>query len=161
MPRTICAAFALVAAACTAAAHEVPSGRSDLVPVLKVSDGDTIHVLYRGADERVRLIGVDTPEVPWYGGEEECFGVEAGLYTRRRLTGRTVRLEFDVDRRDRYDRLLAFVYVGDELFNLTLVRQGYATAYSVRPDTKRAAVFASAEAEARAGSRGLWSACPS
>jgi micrococcal nuclease len=131
-----------------------------VVPVLKVTDGDTVHVQYQGQDERVRLIGIDTPEVPWYGGPGECFGVEAGLYARERLDGRRIRLEFDVDRRDRYDRLLAYVYVGDELFNVTLVREGYATADPVSPDTRRAALFASAEAEARAAGRGLWSACP-
>jgi micrococcal nuclease len=127
--------------------------------VLKVTDGDTIHVLYEGGDERVRLIGIDTPEVHWYGGREQCYGVEAGLYARQRLHGNRVRLEFDVERRDRYKRLLAYVYLGDELFNLTLVRQGYATAYPVRPETKHAALFTAAEAEARAAGRGLWSAC--
>jgi micrococcal nuclease len=144
---------------CAAAADGAASGRSDVVSVLKVTDGDTIHVLYEGRDERVRLIGIDTPEVPWYGGEEECFGVEAGLYARNRLSGRRVRLEFDVERRDRYDRLLAYVYVGKEMFNLTLVRQGYATAYPVRPDTRWIALFASAESAARAAGRGLWSVC--
>jgi micrococcal nuclease len=136
-------------------------GPAGAVPVTKVTDGDTIHVTYQGHDERVRLIGVDTPEVPWYGGTEECFGVQAGLYARRRLTERSVRLAFDVNRRDRYGRLLAYVYLGSELFNLTLVRLGYATADPVPPDTRMAADFERAEGEARAAGRGLWSACPS
>ena len=131
------------------------------MPVTKVTDGDTIHVTYQGRDERVRLIGVDTPEVSWYGGKAECFGQEAGLYTRGRLDGRTVRLEFDMDLRDRYGRLLAYVYVGDELFNLTLVQLGYAASDPVPPDTARAAAFADAEREAKAAGRGQWSACPS
>ena len=126
----------------------------------KVTDGDTIRVTYRGHDERVRLIGVDTPEVPWYGGKEECYGVKAGLYARRRLSGRSVRLVFDANLRDRHGRLLAYVYVGPELFNLTLVRLGYATADPVPPDTRMAPAFASAEAQARSAGRGLWSACP-
>jgi micrococcal nuclease len=129
------------------------------VPVLKVTDGDTIHVLYQGQDERVRLIGIDTPEVPWYGGQEECFGVDAGLYARRRLDGERVRLEFGVDRRDRYDRLLAYVYLDEELFNLTLVRQGYATSQSVPPNVRFAAAFEAGEAEARIAKVGLWSSC--
>jgi micrococcal nuclease len=128
--------------------------------VTKVTDGDTIHVTYQGHDERVRLIGVDTPEVPWYGGKEECYGVAAGLYARRRLTGRSVRLAFDVERRDHYGRLLAYVYLGRELFNLTLVRLGYATADPVAPDIGMAPSFSLAEAQARAAGRGLWSACP-
>jgi micrococcal nuclease len=153
-------AFALLVAGCSASGHAAPT-QPATVPVLKVTDGDTIHVMFEGQDERVRLIGVDTPEVPWYGGEEECFGVAAGLYARQRLDGKRVRLEFDVERRDRYDRLLAYVYLGTELFNLTLVQQGYATAYPVRPDTKRADLFQRAEDDARTAGRGLWSACPS
>jgi micrococcal nuclease len=131
-----------------------------VVPVTKVTDGDTIHVTYHGADERVRLIGVNTPEVDWYGGTAECFGSEAGLYARGRLTSRTVRLVFDAERRDRYSRLLAYVYVGRELFNLTLVRQGYARADPVPPDTTLASSFRRAADQARAAGKGLWSACP-
>src|SRR5436305_543618 len=73
-----------------------PAGSGVAVPVTRITDGDTIHVLYQGRDEPVRLIGVNTPEVSWYGGRAECFGAEAGLYTRARLGGRTVRLAFDV-----------------------------------------------------------------
>jgi micrococcal nuclease len=134
--------------------------RSAVVPVTKVTDGDTIHVRYEGADERVRLIGVDTPEVDWYGGRADCFGDAAGRYTRSRLTGRSVRLAFDVDRRDRYGRLLAYVFVGGELFNLTLVQQGYARADPVPPDTRLAPEFQRAEDGARVAGEGLWSACP-
>src|SRR6266542_7155883 len=150
---------AALAAACSAgSSRSAPSG-SPLVPVTKVTDGDTIHVTFLGLDEGVRLIGIDTPEVPWYGGKGECFGVEAGLFARGRLSGRSVRLSFDTDRRDRYGRLLAYVYLNQELFNLTLVRLGYARADPVPPDTRLAAQFSRAEGEARAAGRGLWSAC--
>jgi micrococcal nuclease len=132
-----------------------------LVPVTKVTDGDTIHVTYRGQDERVRLIGVNTPEVDWYGGTAECFGADAGHYTTSRLRGASVRLTFDVDLRDKYGRLLAYVYVGSELFNLTLVQRGFAVADPVPPDTRMAGLFAAAEAQARSARLGLWSACPS
>ena len=130
------------------------------MPVTKVTDGDTIHVIYLRHDERIRLIGIDTPEVPWYGGKGECYGVEAGLYARTRLSGRSVRLDFDVDRRDRYGRLLAYVYLNEELFNLTLVRLGFATSDPVPPDTAMAPEFAAAERAARAAELGLWKACP-
>jgi len=130
------------------------------VPVTKVTDGDTIHVTFQGQDERVRLIGIDTPEVPWYGGRGACFGVEAALFARGNLSGRSIRLAFDVDRRDRYGRVLAYVYLGDQLFNLTLVRLGYARADPVPPDIRLAPEFARAEAQARMAGRGLWSACP-
>jgi micrococcal nuclease len=139
--------------------HGTTSGTTYLVT--KVTDGDTIHVAYQGQDTRVRLIGVDTPEVDWYGGQAECFGSEAGLYARSRLDGRSVRLTFDVDRYDRYGRLLAYVYVGRELFNLTLVERGYARADPVLPDTRMASAFAKAEGQARDADRGLWAACPS
>jgi micrococcal nuclease len=128
--------------------------------VTKVTDGDTIHVTYEGHDERVRFIGVNTPEVDWYGGQGECFGAQAGDYAQRRLDGATVGLVFDVNLRDRYGRLLAYVYLGTELFNLTLVQQGYAEADPVPPDTRMASVFATAETKAKLARRGLWSACP-
>jgi micrococcal nuclease len=149
------------AGACSTGAGRGPPADEAVVPVTKVTDGDTIHVTYHGRDERIRLIGVDTPEVSWYGGHGECFGEQAGQYSRGRLAGRTVRLEFDVDLRDRYERLLAYVYLGQELFNVTLVKLGYASADPVPPDTARASEFAAAEQEARAAGRGLWSACPS
>src|SRR5437773_3893799 len=112
MPRTFsrwALLLGVVIAAVACSRSVSGSGRSPpptetLVPVLKVTDGDTIHVRYLGRDERVRLIGIDTPEVPWYGGHAECFGDEAGRYTRRRLGGQTVRLVFDVQLRDRYGR---------------------------------------------------------
>ena len=71
-----------------------------------------------------------------------------------------VRLGFDVARRDRYGRLLAYVFLGPELFNLTLVQRGYAVADPVRPDTAMAASFAAAESIARRKGMGLWTACP-
>jgi micrococcal nuclease len=150
--------FALMVGSCSYG--PAPPGQPGSVPVLKVSDGDTVHVLYKGEDERVRLIGVDTPEVDWHGGRAECFGAQAGEYARRRLSGRSIRLRFDVELRDRFRRLLAYVYVGNELFNLTLVRLGYARADPIRPDVRLATAFAAAEREARASGRGLWSACP-
>jgi micrococcal nuclease len=161
LPSIVLAVAVLLGSCSSGPAGPSPSTDGALVPVTKVSDGDTIHVTYQGRDERVRLIGVDTPEVSWYGGKAECFGEQAGLFTRSRLDGQTVRLEFDVHLRDRFDRLLAYVFVGDELFNLTLVRLGYAKADPVPPDIARAGVFAGAEADARAAGRGRWSACPS
>jgi micrococcal nuclease len=128
--------------------------------VTSTVDGDTIHVRVDGRDEKVRLIGMDTPEVDWYGHPGECYGAPAGVYTRHRLSGRAVRLDFDVRLRDAYGRLLAYVYVGNELFNLTLVRRGDATNDAVPPDTRMEATFAAAESAARAASLGLWSACP-
>jgi micrococcal nuclease len=98
--------------------------------------------------------------VSWYGSQGECYGEQAGRYAQQRLSGRTVGLAFDSERRDRYGRLLAYAYVMDELFNLTLVRFGLALADPVEPNTSMAGSFSRAQQEARAARRGLWSACP-
>ena len=142
----------------SAAAGLAPDGSVSAVVVSDV-DGDTVHVRVAGRDERVRFIGVNTPEVDWYGGEGGCFGATAALYTRHRLLGRTVRLVFDARLRDVFGRLLAYLYLGRELFNLTLVRMGYATADPVPPDMRMAILFAAAQSAARAERRGIWSAC--
>jgi micrococcal nuclease len=152
--------FVLAVACSSPEGARVPASNGVLVPVIRITDGDTIRVIFQGHDERVRLIGIDTPEVPWYGGHGDCFGVEAGLFARRRLSGRSVRLAFDVDHRDRYRRLLAYVYVDRELFNLTLIQGGYARADPHPPNIRMANAFSRAEDEAQAARRGLWSACP-
>jgi micrococcal nuclease len=135
-----------------------PNGSITAV-VTSTVDGDTVHVRVGGREEKVRFIGVDTPEVDWYGGEGQCDGVPAALYTRQRLSGGTVRLDFDVRLRDVYGRLLAYVYVGSELFNLTLVKRGLATNDPVPPDTRMETTFAGEQATARAAGLGRWSAC--
>jgi len=158
--RLVVAALA-VAAVLVAGPGCAEGGVGAEVPVTKVTDGDTVRVEVGGRGERVRLIGIDAPEVPWYGGPDECFGIEAGLYARSRLDGRSVRLDYDRERRDRFGRLLAYVYVGEELFNLTLVRLGYARSLAVPPNVKMSGRFAAAERDARESSRGLWAACSS
>jgi micrococcal nuclease len=143
------------------AASPTPSaGRSVLVPVTRVVDGDTIHVTLDGRDERIRLIGIDTPEIAHDGRPAECFGDRAAADTRRRLQGRSVRLAFDVRLRDRFDRVLAYVYDDGGLVNLALVHDGFAVVLTVPPDTRMADDFERAENEARTAGRGLWSACP-
>ena len=84
----------------------------------------------------------------------------AAVYTRHRLSGRPSVWTSTSGSRDVYGRLLAYVYLGNELFNRTLVARGFATDDAVPPDTRMAATFAAAEADARSAGRGLWSACP-
>lgn len=148
--------------ACRGASAAGPSSGpgSVFASVKKVVDGDTFRAFISGVDERVRLIGVDTPEVSWYGGRAGCFGAQAARYSQGRLDGERVRLGFDVGRRDRYGRLLAYVYIGPELFNQTLVQLGYARADPVPPDTRLATLFQRTEDAARSRGAGLWSACP-
>ena len=82
-------------------------------------------------------------------------------YAQDRLHGRSVGVSFDADLRDRYGRLLAYVTLGSELFNLTLVDEGYAVTLEVPPNTGSAEEFRAAEASARERGVGLWAACPS
>ncbi len=127
--------------------------RTFTATVVRVVDGDTLDVRIDGRTERVRLIGVDTPEVY---GQAEAYGAEASAFTKRRLDGREVRLELDVEERDKYGRLLAYVWVGDELFNATLLREGYAQLMTVPPNVKYVDQFVALQREAREAGRGLW-----
>jgi micrococcal nuclease len=124
--------------------------------VLRVVDGDTIYVDLAGHAEKVRYIGMDTPEVHHPRRGEEPGGRAATLLNRRLVEGRTVRLELDVQSRDRYGRLLAYVYVGDVMVNAELVRRGYAQAMTVPPNVRHASLFVRLQREAREAGRGLW-----
>lgn len=130
--------------------------------VVRVVDGDTIEVDVDGRDERVRLIGIDTPESVKPESPVECFGPEASKYTESLLPeGTAIRLERDVEARDPFDRLLAYVYrVDDGLFvNLEIVRQGYAQPLTIPPNVAHADDFVDAARSAEADDVGLWAAC--
>ena len=129
--------------------------------VLRVVDGDTILVAVGGRQERVRYIGVDTPETVKPHTRVQCFGKRASAANRRLVDGREVRLVADAEARDRYGRLLAYVYrAGDGLFvNEALVRGGYATTLAIAPNVRFADRFAAQARQARDAGRGLWSAC--
>lgn len=105
---------------------------TDLHPVVSIVDGDTIKVNYKGAMETVRLIGVNTPETKHPTKGVEPYGPEASAYTTKLLEGKSVRLEFDVEQRDNYGRLLAYVYLEDGTFaNEKLISDGYAQVMTV------------------------------
>jgi micrococcal nuclease len=137
------------------------SSAAGVVPVLRVVDGDTLLVARGGAQERVRLIGVDTPETVKPDTPVQCFGRKASAFTHALLDGRRVRLVTDAEARDRFGRLLAYVYrAGDGLFvNAELVRRGYAVPLTIPPNVRFAQRFRTLAAEARRAGRGLWSAC--
>ena len=103
--------------------------------VLRVIDGDTIEVSMNGREERVRLIGVDTPETVHPEIGVEPFGPEASAFTKRHLPpGTQVRLELDVQQRDRYGRLLAYLYLPDgRMLNELLLQEGLAQLLTVPP----------------------------
>ena len=130
--------------------------------VVKVTDGDTISVMVNGATEKVRLIGIDTPETKKPDTPVQCFGPEASAYTASLLPiGTEVRLERDVEARDKYGRLLAYVYVAaDRTFvNLQIVRQGYARLLTIPPNVAHSEEFVVAARAAEADDIGLWAGC--
>jgi micrococcal nuclease len=127
--------------------------------VLRVVDGDTILVRLDGRRERVRYIGIDTPESVKPGTRVQCFGKAAAAANRRLVEGREVRLEYDAEPRDRYGRLLAYVYRDELLVNAELIRQGYAKPLEVEPNLAHAAQLRRLAASARRAHRGLWSRC--
>lgn len=133
----------------------VAPGQRVAASVVRVVDGDTIDVSYAGhTNSRVRLIGVDTPEVY---GKAEPYGAEASAFTKERLKpGTSVTLEFDAGLTDKYGRLLAYVWLGEELFNETLVREGYAQLLTIQPNVKYVERFLAAQTAARTAGRGLW-----
>jgi micrococcal nuclease len=124
--------------------------------VTHIVDGDTIEVELQGRRERVRYIGIDTPETTHSNRGIERYGPEAMEANRRLVQGQTVRLELDVQQRDPYGRLLAYVYVGEVMVNAELVRQGYALLSTYPPNVKHEALFARLQREAREAKRGLW-----
>lgn len=165
----VAAALAIVAfAACSTASgarRSTPaavSASNGGATVERVVDGDTIIVHVGGRRERVRLIGIDTPESVKPNTPVQCFAIEASNRTKSLLhPGTAVRLVGDVDQRDQYKRLLAYVYrTDDNLFvNLAVVRDGYAVPYTFPPNVAHTSEFVAAAAQARDAGRGLWSAC--
>ncbi len=164
-----CAAPAPTGAARTDAAPTPPITAGAAGPAVaanavveRVVDGDTIVVEVDGRRETVRLIGIDTPETVKPDAPVECFGPEASAATGALLPpGTPIRLERDVEARDDYDRLLAYVYrAADALFvNLELVRTGHAVLLTFPPNVARVDEFVDASRDANTAARGLWSAC--
>lgn len=149
---------------------KLPFGRKydyNDIKVTRVIDGDTIELENR---ERVRLIGIDTPEV-WDSPKMErdikkgskdrkeiiAMGKEASRFTRSLVKGKRVRLEFDAEKTDIYGRLLAYVYLPDgRMLNAELLKEGYAQVYTFPPNVKYADMFLDLQREARENQRGLW-----
>ena len=133
--------------------------------VTRVVDGDTVIVKLAGeSEEKVRLIGVDTPEST---RNIEPYGKEASAYAKSMLDGGAVWLELDVGERDRYGRLLAYVWlkqpaedseaeVRSKMFNADLLLNGYAQIMTVPPNVKYADLFVKLQQEARDAGKGLW-----
>jgi len=129
--------------------------------VVKVVDGDTIEVNVDGVTEKIRLIGVDTPETVDPRKPVQCFGKEASDHTKSILNGKPVKLEADStqDDRDKYQRLLRYVILEDgSNYNLQLIKDGYAYEYTYDVPYKYQKEFKAAQKDAQDSGRGLWAA---
>ena len=152
-------AVVLAGASCHRSAAARTPGSATVVEVV---DGDTVRVRLRGDDESVRLLGIDTPEVKDPRKPVQCFGVEASNHTKTLLPkGTSVRLVRDVEARDRYGRLLAYLYRSSDgtFVNLELAEQGYAVPLTYPPNVTHADAFVAAAGRAREAGRGLWGRC--
>jgi micrococcal nuclease len=127
--------------------------------VVRVVDGDTIRVRLDGHTERVRYIGVDTPESVKPGTPVQCYAKRAAAANAALVAGRSVRLVGDVEQRDRYGRLLAYVWRDKLLVNAELVRRGYGKPLEIAPNLAHAAELRRLASAARRGRQGLWSRC--
>lgn len=137
LPALLAVAF-LALSGCGAEGERVVRAAKGNATVVAITDGDTLRVRISGVEERVRLIGIDTPETHGRGGLRECFGAEATERLKKLVPpGTSVRLGV----------------------NLAMARDGYAAALTIPPNVTHADAFRDAVAEAREAGRGLWSAC--
>ncbi|MEN8906221.1 MAG: thermonuclease family protein [Clostridiales bacterium] len=123
--------------------------------VIKVIDGDTFYIKN---DEKVRLIGIDTPEIGNEYGDDQPYSQEAKNFTRNLIEGKEVKLVKDISDRDRYNRLLRYVYMNDGTFlNELLVKEGFAKSIEYKPDIRFTDILNSAQKYAKKNNRVIWS----
>jgi len=126
------------------------SGFAEIVRFLNVIDGDSIRVVHLGDAREIRLIGMDAPEF----GQE--YGTQAKAFTLRFCFQKTLRLEYDREKKDRYGRFLAYVWVGDKMLNEELVRAGLALPLTIKPNIRYYDRIQKAQAEAKRKGSGFW-----
>ena len=157
--------MALLAASSTGCGATSVSGESSKegglarATVSRVVDGDTVEVRPRiDGEEDVRLIGVDTPEKAYSSREAQPYALEASRFTQEKLEGRRVSLRFGAEKKDRYGRVLAYLYLPDgSMFNETLVEKGYAQVATFPPNVRYVGRFEQAQWNAREAGVGIWS----
>lgn len=155
LPKNICTGQACLS-------PTVAQTKIEITTVTRVIDGDTIEI---EGGRKVRYIGIDTPEILYdKNGRktgEECFAQEATEENKKLVEGKMVRLEKDSSEKDRYGRLLRYVYVDSNFFvNESLIKNGYARLMMIKPDTKHYLEFKTDQENAKANNLGLWKACP-
>lgn len=141
----------------TTETNELVMEDTTLYKVVRVVDGDTIVVDFNGKDEKVRLIGIDTPEsVHPESSRNTDEGITASDFTKNLLSDKSVSLEFDVSERDKYGRLLAYVYLEGEMVNKTLLQEGYAQVATYPPNVAYVDDFTELQRIARENEVGFW-----
>ncbi|HGH5468639.1 TPA: thermonuclease family protein [Staphylococcus pseudintermedius] len=130
--------------------------RGESYLVKRVIYGDTIIIDKDGQDERVRLIGVDTPETVKPNTPVQPYGKAASNFTKKHLTNQRVRLEYDREPKDKYGRTLAYVWLGDEMFNVKLAKEGLARAKFYPPNDKYRILIEQAQKEAQKKQLNIW-----
>ena len=144
----------------TLPAGDSPCRQPVLGRVREITDGDTFKAETGRGVERVRLIGIDTPEIDHSGPDDECFGEEAASYLTSLIDGDLVWLTFDSECDDQYDRTLAYVHTMSGFVQRSLLQAGMAMSYRVSPNTSFSSMFDGDEAEARSAGLGMWGECP-
>lgn len=137
--------------------EESPGDLAGPYPVTRVVDGDTIVVDIAGEENKVRLIGVDTPEsVHPDESRNVPYGKISSEFTKNALLGNLVYLEYDVEARDRYGRILAYVWLDDVMFNKTLLSEGHAVLATYPPNVRYVEEFTKLQTQARNQGKGVW-----
>ncbi|MFC0189252.1 thermonuclease family protein [Fictibacillus aquaticus] len=137
---------------------EIGSGKRIPVKLVKVIDGDTVKIKINNHEETVRFLLVDTPESVHPTRPVQPFGIEASQFTKKLMSNGKTEIELDVSERDKYGRLLAYVYVNGSSVQEALLREGLArVAYVYAPNTKYADEYRIIQSEAQQNEKGIWS----
>ena len=142
----------------SAVAEEIATSTPENTVITRVVDGDTVVAMVSGISEKIRLIGVDTPETVDPRKPVQCFGMEASAFTKSLLLNATIRLEADPSQgdRDKYGRLLRYVFLGNTNISEEIIAKGYGHEYTYDIPYKYQAEFKNAEQMAREAKKGLW-----
>jgi len=133
------------------------SVQSESYTVVRVVDGDTIIVDMNRTNQRIRLIGLDAPESVHPDEERNVeYGEIAAAFTTEHLEGKIVTLEYDVEKRDQYNRILAYVYLDGKMFNETLIEEGHAKVTTYPPNVRYTDSFVALQKQAQKDGKGIW-----
>lgn len=139
--------------------EDAPKTETEIATVVRVIDGDTIVVNLSGTEERVRYVGIDTPELARNGKQAECMGEEAKGQNEFLVLGQEVTLKRDISDKDKYGRLLRYVYVEDVLVQEQLVEGGFAEVFYYKPDITKYKELKDLEKKAKENQEGMWGSC--